>query len=224
MVNGRSYWLSFIAIVLLSCGGGGSSRSPATVVPTPNIPPVIVSSSSITVRENADGAFYRISASDEDSDTLSYVIDGGADESLFSITGPDISFLTPPDFDSPANADGDNIYQLEIGVSDGEASVVQDLLVTVTSTAGTFSLRRIASGLTQPLYVAGRGDGTDRIFIVEKGGQIKILDRGNGAISAVPFLDIASTISTNGERGLLGLALAPDYSTSGDFYVSVTNL
>lgn len=218
-------WLALIAATLVGCsgGGGGSSRTAAPTMQPANSAPVIVSASAITVPENSSGVFYRISAADDDSDPLSYVISGGADADLFSIDGPDISFRVAPDFDAPADADADNIYQLELGVSDGQVSVNQELLVTVTSTAGSFSLRRIASGLTQPLFVAGRGDGSGRIFIVEKGGLIKILDRSSGTILPTPFLDIASSLSTNGERGLLGFALAPDYASSGLFYVNVTN-
>ena len=226
MGNRSLTWLVLILATLVGCsgGGGGSSRPAAPAMQPANTAPVIISASAITVPENSSEVFYRISADDDDSDPLSYLISGGADADLFSIDGPDISFLNAPDFDAPADADADNIYQLELGVSDGEVSVNQELLVTVIGTAGSFSLRRIASGLTQPLFVAGRGDGSDRIFIVEKGGLIKILDRSNGTISPTPFLDIASSLSTNGERGLLGFALAPDYASSGLFYVNVTNL
>ncbi|MFK8049808.1 MAG: PQQ-dependent sugar dehydrogenase [Halioglobus sp.] len=227
MRNVRYYGLVVvIAAALANCGGGGGSSSrPAMPSPAPaNAAPTILSATSITVDESISGAFYQIDASDADGDTLSYAIAGGADANLFSSNGPDISFITTPIFSNPADADGNNIYELELEVSDGEASARQELLVTVTGVADSFSVRRIASGLSQPLYVAGRGDGSKRIFILEKAGVIKILDRSTGAISTTPFLDIASSISSNGERGLLGFALAPDYSSSGFFYVNVTNL
>src|SRR5690606_18544914 len=45
----------------------------------------------------------------------------------------------------------------------------------------------------------------------------------DGTINPTPFLNISSIISSGGERGLLGLAFAPDYETSGRFYVNYTN-
>src|SRR3954451_13863269 len=60
---------------------------------------------------------------------------------------------------------------------------------------------------------------TGRLFVVEKGGRVQILDLATGAVLATPFLDIASEVNTQGEQGLLGLAFHPDYATNGLFYV-----
>jgi Ca2+-binding RTX toxin-like protein len=89
----------------------------------------------------------------------------------------------------------------------------------VTSIAAT----RVASGLTQPLFVASPPDDLNRLFIVEKTGQIKILDLGSGATLATPFLNVGSEISTAGERGLLGLTFDPDFAENGYFYVNLIN-
>ena len=81
------------------------------------------------------------------------------------------------------------------------------------------SLELVASGLSQPLFLdAPPGD--DRLFIVEKGGDIHIVD-GDG-VAPQPFLNVA--VSTNSERGLLGLAFHPDYGVNGRFFVSYTDL
>ncbi|HEY0447043.1 MAG TPA: hypothetical protein VGD19_11380 [Allosphingosinicella sp.] len=56
----------------------------------------------------------------------------------------------------------------------------------------------------------------------ERLGRIRILAPASGAIAAAPFLDLTGQISTDGERGLLGFAAAPDFATSGVFYVFVT--
>ncbi|MDR6300343.1 PQQ-dependent sugar dehydrogenase [Mesonia maritima] len=77
-----------------------------------------------------------------------------------------------------------------------------------------------ASGFTSPLNIQNAGD--TRLFIVEQGGTIQIVDT-NGNTNSSPFLDISSQISTGGERGLLGLAFHPDYQTNGLFYVYYTN-
>jgi glucose/arabinose dehydrogenase len=76
---------------------------------------------------------------------------------------------------------------------------------------------RVASGLDRPLYaVAAPGD-SQRLFLVEQGGSIKILDLATGTVNSTPFLTVA--VDSNGERGLLGLAFDPDYATNGNFYI-----
>jgi glucose/arabinose dehydrogenase len=76
-----------------------------------------------------------------------------------------------------------------------------------------------ATGLTEPLLVTHAGDGSNRLFIVERGGSIKIIK--NGAILPAPFLDLASRITvSDGEQGLLGLAFSRNYATNGEFYVN----
>jgi glucose/arabinose dehydrogenase len=75
---------------------------------------------------------------------------------------------------------------------------------------------RVASGLTLPVYVTAP-PGDARLFVVEQGGRIRIAR--NGAVDPTPFLDLSSQVVCCGGRGLLGLAFAPDYATSGLFYV-----
>lgn len=77
------------------------------------------------------------------------------------------------------------------------------------------------SGFSQPVGITHAGDGSGRIFVVEQGGRIRIIK--DGALLPTPFLDISGRISTGGERGLLGLAFAPNYEGYGRFYVNYTN-
>ena len=82
---------------------------------------------------------------------------------------------------------------------------------------------RLASGLNQPIYLTSAPGDNDRLFVVEKGGDIEIIDRITGDRNSTSFLDVSSDISTNSERGLLGLAFHPEYQTNGLFYVNLTN-
>jgi hypothetical protein len=77
-----------------------------------------------------------------------------------------------------------------------------------------------ATGLSAPVFVGHAGDGTNRLFIVEQGGLIKVLQPG----SATPtiFLDIRTRVLAGGERGLLGLAFHPLYPSNGRFFVFYT--
>ena len=78
-----------------------------------------------------------------------------------------------------------------------------------------------ASGFQSP--VAFVQDPTDRSvqFVVQQAGRIRVVR--NGAILGTDFLNVTSDVRSGGERGLLGLAFAPDYSSSGRFYVNFTN-
>jgi Ca2+-binding RTX toxin-like protein len=91
------------------------------------------------------------------------------------------------------------------------------------SNASSILATRVASGLSQPLFAAAPPGDTGCLFLVEKTGQIKILDLVTGQVQATPFLDVSSQILTNGERGLLGLAFDPDYANNGFFYVYLIN-
>lgn len=83
-------------------------------------------------------------------------------------------------------------------------------------------LTLVVSGLDQPLFVTGAGDGAGRLFVCEKGGVLKV-SAADGSNPSV-FLDLSARVSTDSERGLLGLAFAPDYKTTGRFYVNYTDV
>jgi glucose/arabinose dehydrogenase len=210
-----------LALAVGSCGGDDSAPAPS---PT-NRPPQFTSPSAVSVPENATGTIYTAAASDADGDSLTYLITGGADAARFAITaGGALSFTTPPDFEAPADADRDNVYQVQVSASDGRAQTSFNLTITVTNQAtGDFRVRRVATGFAQPLYLAPVPGSSGRVFVVEQGGRIRILNPATGAIAATPFLDVSGSISSGGERGLLGFATAPDFATSRTFYVYVTN-
>jgi glucose/arabinose dehydrogenase len=78
-------------------------------------------------------------------------------------------------------------------------------------------------GAVAPIDIVNPYDGTNRLFIVERAGRIRIFS--GSAVSPTAFLDLRSTglISTQGEQGLLSLAFAPNYATSGYFFIYYTN-
>ena len=82
---------------------------------------------------------------------------------------------------------------------------------------------RVASGLSSPLYAVSPPGDDDRLFVVEKTGQIKIVDLNNNQVLGTPFLNLTSQISTAGESGLLGLAFDPNFAQNGFFYVNMVN-
>ncbi len=83
------------------------------------------------------------------------------------------------------------------------------------------SLEKVADGFEQPLFVTGAGDDSGRLFVVEKTGRIWIVR--DGQKSSAAWLDMSDRVSTDSERGLLGLAFAPDFAETGLFYIDYTD-
>lgn len=84
------------------------------------------------------------------------------------------------------------------------------------------SAKRLATGLSNPVFVTAPPGDRQRLFLVEQTGAIRIFDLASGQLAAQPFLQVAN-ISTGGERGLLGLAFHPQYATTGLLFVNCTN-
>lgn len=83
----------------------------------------------------------------------------------------------------------------------------------------TLALEPVVEDLQSPIFVTHAGDGSNRLFVVEKAGVIRIV--AEGALLETPFLDISEQVNSNGnEQGLLGLAFAPAYGETGFFFVN----
>ncbi len=85
----------------------------------------------------------------------------------------------------------------------------------------SISLVSTFTGFSSPVSITHAGDGSNRLFVVEQNGRIRVIR--NGAPLATPFLDISARISAGGERGLLGLAFPPGFNSKQYFYVNYTN-
>ncbi|HET9328411.1 MAG TPA: PQQ-dependent sugar dehydrogenase, partial [Candidatus Eisenbacteria bacterium] len=80
----------------------------------------------------------------------------------------------------------------------------------------TIGLRLVKSGLDQPLFLTGSPGDTSRLFVLEKGGDVRVIKSGN--LLTTPFLSVP--VATSGEMGLAGMAFDPGYATNGRFYLS----
>lgn len=84
------------------------------------------------------------------------------------------------------------------------------------------ALHPIVTDLDQPLFATHAGDGSGRLFVLEKPGRIRIV--ADGQLAAAPFLDLTDRVLSSGsEQGLLGLAFPPDFTTTGYFFVNYTD-
>jgi glucose/arabinose dehydrogenase len=108
-----------------------------------------------------------------------------------------------------------------ISVAAGLVACLAALLLSAVSYAATlpagFSETRIATGLASPTSLAMAPDG--RVFVTQQTGQLRVIR--NGVLLAQPFV----TLSTNtlGERGLLGVALDPNFATNRYVYLYYTS-
>jgi glucose/arabinose dehydrogenase/plastocyanin len=83
---------------------------------------------------------------------------------------------------------------------------------------------QVATGLQMPVNVAFPPDGSGRMFVVEVGGTIRVVNP-DGTILPEPFLDLTSTVAVRpGQQGLLGLAFHPNFAENGRFFVDYNNL
>jgi len=88
-------------------------------------------------------------------------------------------------------------------------------------TSTTLKLQTIASNLNSPVFLTAPPGDTNRLFVLEQRGTIKVLDRANGNMLST-FLTLTG-ITSGGERGLLGLAFDPNYNANGRFYTHYTD-
>lgn len=83
------------------------------------------------------------------------------------------------------------------------------------------ALEQLAMNLDRPVFLTNAGDGSGRLFIVEKDGKVRVYK--NGQLLSTPFLDIETLVEDDGnEQGLLSVAFHPNYETNGKFFVYYT--
>jgi glucose/arabinose dehydrogenase len=173
----------------------------------------------VTVRENASGVFYRAAATG--GANLTFALTGGADQARFAFdpATQQLRFAVQPDFEIPTDANGDNVYEATLTATDGNLSTPLSLRVTVSNVAPGIRVRRIASGLSAPIMVAGLPDGSGRIVVVERAGRARVMDPATGTIATTDMLNLAGQISNDGEKGLLAIAFSPRFVIDRTFYV-----
>ena len=152
-----------ITVGAASADGSTSDAVFTITVGDVNEAPVITSdgagaTAAISITENTTDVT-NVSAVDSDAGTtLTYEIVGGADAAAFRFDSGSgtFSLLAPADFEAPGDADGDNIYEVIVGVSDGLLSDTQTLNVTITDAIDT--PRIITLTLEGDSYTAGTNE------------------------------------------------------------------
>jgi glucose/arabinose dehydrogenase len=104
----------------------------------------------------------------------------------------------------------------------GAAALVLPAAGQAAFAATPVQLRSVIGNLETPVLVTNAKDGSDRLFIVEQGGVIKVLPPGGR--SATVFLDLSDKVIFKGERGLLGLTFHPQFGSNRRFFVDYTRM
>ena len=166
--------------------------------------PVIQSSINISVDENISSTVYTLTATDADNlASLTYTISGGADAALFNLTSGALTFLTPPDFESPGDANNDNNYELTIEVSDELNVSSSSLTVTVDNTNDNVPLISSATSVSVDENLLNTGY---LLQSTDADGDA-LIDSISGGIDANLF-ELVS--------GELRFKTSPDYETPSD--------
>ena len=87
----------------------------------------------------------------------------------------------------------------------------------------SLTLQTVTTNLSFPVFMTAPPGDDSRLFIVQKGGLIRIFDRNSSSLRPTAFLNLSGLISTVGERGLLGMAFDSGYNANFQFYVFYTN-
>ncbi len=82
------------------------------------------------------------------------------------------------------------------------------------------NLTRVGGSTSSPTQITNAHDGSNRLFVVEGAGRIRIIQ--NGAFLSTAFLDISSKVSFFIEEGMLGVVFPPNYTTKRYFYVRLS--
>ncbi len=141
-----------------------------------------------------------------ETETLMFTLTGGADASLFTLTpAGELRFKTVPDYEHPADADGDNRYEVIVTVTDGRESTMRMLTITVTNendNAPVFTRGTAMVEVLEGTMVATTVTATD----ADVGQTVTFLTTLSGADAGL--FSITST-------GVLTFKTAPDYENPG---------
>jgi VCBS repeat-containing protein len=153
----------------------GTATDTATLTVTitgANDAPVITSTATASVAENSTGTILDVQSADPEGLSegagLTYLISGGTDAALFTIdpaTGA-LSFRAAPDHENPLDAGADNIYDVQVRVSDGSLSTTQDIAVTVTDVDAVVSIAVLDADRAE-----GNAGNTPYTFTVTRSGD-----------------------------------------------------
>ncbi len=160
-----------------------------TVIDIDEILPVFTSSTAVNFAENGNDPVQTVAATD--ANPLTYGLGTGNDEASFGIDpiNGKLNFVTAPDFESPADADTDNAYVVEVTANDGTNEVKQTVIITVTDvdeilpvfTSGTAV--NFAENGTGTAYTVAATDANALTYALGSGNDEALFDISGGVVT-----------------------------------------
>ena len=214
-------WPIWLCLLLLLAGCGGDGGGGGTITPTPPPPavnraPAITSAATVSVPENTAGDFFQVAASDPDGDALTYSL-SGTDAALFAVsTAGKVSFLAPPDFEKPTDANHDNVYEIQVTVSDGKLTIQAPLTITVTNVIDQTVATQVGGFYRTPVQVTAV-HGQKLVFVAQQNGEIYLVDPATNDVGIL-YVTVPN-VAGRPNTGIVSVVAAPDFATSGFLYV-----
>lgn len=178
----------------------------------------------ISADQTAVSARLRLSSSDgerSEEQSLSLLANGSSDFPAHEFLGTDQIGATAVEGSSSAA----RILAETLRVYLSESGAINYILNTpsflIPRSPLQLSLEPVVSGLSGPVYLTHSGDGSGKLFVIERAGKIRIVE--NGSLLEQAFLDITSIVGSSGEQGLHSVAFHPNYQENGFFYVHYNN-
>lgn len=138
--------------------------------------------------ENTTAPFYTATATDPQNDPVVISLYGGPDADKF-VLGSDggLRFNSPPNFDLPNDANGDNVYELTLRATANGESVDLALRVKVTNDKEGVAVTRVATGLVNPVGMAFEADNST-FKIAERGGRVMTFNPATNTLVEDTFI------------------------------------
>lgn len=204
---------NYYQVIVEAENGASADRQEVTVRVTDVAPALAITSlgggatAAVDVAEMGWGGVGTITTSGA-SGKVSYSILPGEDAQAFAINAAGwLSFFTPADFETPRDADGDNVYFVTVRAQDSEGEDIQRIAVTVTDLVSPISITSNGGGSTASINFAENGTGAVT--------TVKVAD----AVSQ-PIIEIVGGADANAFRldanGLLRFAFTPDFENARD--------
>ena len=194
--------------IIVTASDGVYTASKTVIIEVTNVDeaPVFTSRATSSTIENRDMGVYTALANDPEGGAVTYSITGGADARLLQITNGVVTFKTAPDFETPRDANRDNVYQITVSASDGRNSTSIDVAISVTNVVETafaiysWNTASAIENTLAPVYRVGgsRADGGASLTYSISGG------------------DDAGLFNIDSEIGDVTFKNAPNYEAPGD--------
>lgn len=202
--------------VIVSASDGSFSDTQAIAVSVGNVNEGVAITShggagsvSLSISENSS-AVTVVAASDADGGPVSYAIAGGADASRFTIDAVmgALSFVSAPNYEAPADAGADNVYNVVVSASDGAFSDTQAFAVGVGNVNEALAIVSNGGGSSAAVSVAENLSAVTTVAATDPDGGAIVYAIAGGADAA--------RFSINAQTGALSFVAAPNHEAPGD--------